>query len=58
MARFLHALSIALQDDKLEIPVTHRIPVAIMGSGLGADQTYSGDYDIQLSDKNMREKYD
>ena len=55
--RFLHALSIARRDDELEIPVTHRIPAAIMGSGLGADQTYSGDYDIQLFDKNMREKY-
>ncbi|MDH5461312.1 MAG: DUF4438 domain-containing protein [Candidatus Bathyarchaeota archaeon] len=56
--RFLHALSIAPEDDKLEIPVTHRIPAAIMGSGLGADQTYSGDYDIQLFDKSMSEKYD
>ena len=55
--RFLHTLSITPRDDKLEIPVTHRIPAAIMGSGLGADQTYSGDYDIQLFDKNMREKY-
>ncbi len=55
--RFLHALSTTPRDDKLEIPVTHRIPAAIMGSGLGADQTYSGDYDIQLFDKNMRKKY-
>ena len=44
--------------DKLEIPVTHIIPAAVMGSGLGADQTYSGDYDIQLFDKSTVKKYD
>ena len=53
----LHALSITPRDDKLEIPVTHKIPAAIMGSGLGANQTYSGDYDIQLFDENVRKKY-
>ena len=55
--RFLYALSIAQIDDKLEIPVTHKIPATIMGSGLGANQTYSGDYDIQLFDESMRKKY-
>lgn len=55
--RFLQALSITPRDDKLEIPVTHKIPAAIMGSGLGANQTYSGDYDIQLFDENMRKKH-
>ncbi len=55
--RFLHALSISQIDDKLEISVTHKIPAAIMGSGLGANQTYSGDYDIQLFDENARKKY-
>jgi len=43
--------------DKLEIPVTHEIPASIMGSGLGANQVYSGDYDIQLFDEKMRKKY-
>jgi hypothetical protein len=33
------------------------IPAAIMGSGLGASQTYSGDYDIQLFDENVIEQY-
>jgi len=28
-----------------------------MGSGLGANQTHSGDYDIQLFDENVREQY-
>lgn len=54
---FLEALDPKTNGDKLEIPVTHLIPAAIMGSGLGANQTYSGDYDIQLFDENAREQY-
>ena len=55
--RFLEAINPQPNGDKLEIPVTHIIPAAVMGSGLGADQTYSGDYDIQLFDKSTVEKY-
>jgi hypothetical protein len=54
---FLEALNPKSKDDKLEIPVTHKIPAAIMGSGLGANQTYSGDYDIQLFDENVQKEY-
>ncbi|MEM2995491.1 MAG: DUF4438 domain-containing protein [Candidatus Bathyarchaeia archaeon] len=55
--RFLEALNPQPNGDKLEIPVTHTIPAAIMGSGLGANQTYSGDYDIQLFDEATRKEY-
>ena len=55
--KFLEAISIKPVADKLEVPVTHIIPATIMGSGLGANQTYSGDYDIQLFDENMRAKH-
>ena len=55
--KFLEAIPIKPVDDQLEIPVTHTIPATIMGSGLGANQTYSGDYDIQLFDENMRVKH-
>jgi hypothetical protein len=48
--KFFEALDPKPNGDKLEVPVTHTIPAAIMGSGLGANQTYSGDYDIQLFD--------
>ena len=41
----------------LVVPVTHFIPAEIMGSGLGADNVYRGDYDIQLFDEEMVEKY-
>ncbi len=55
--RFLEALDPKPSGKKLEVPVTHVVPAAIMGSGLGADQTYSGDYDIQLFDENARNEF-
>jgi hypothetical protein len=54
---FLKALKPKVQGDKLEVPVTHLVPAAIMGSGLGANQTFSGDYDIQLFDEKVIEQY-
>jgi hypothetical protein len=54
---FLEALNPQPNGDKLEVSVTHTIPAAIMGSGLGANQTYSGDYDIQLFDEATRKEY-
>ena len=50
---FLKALNPKPKGDKLEIPVAHIVPAATMGSGLGANQTYSGDYDIQLFDEKV-----
>jgi hypothetical protein len=55
--RFLESLDPKPNGEKLEVPVTHMIPAAIMGSGLGASQTYSGDYDIQLFDEEVIEQY-
>jgi len=55
--RFLEAMKPKIKKDKLEVPVTHVIPASIMGSGLGANQTYSGDYDIQLFDEGVRKEY-
>ncbi|MGD6853103.1 MAG: DUF4438 domain-containing protein [Candidatus Bathyarchaeia archaeon] len=43
--------------EKLLVPVTHVVPAAIMGSGLGANQVNSGDYDIQLFDDAVVEQY-
>lgn len=45
------------KEDKLVVPVTHVVPAAIMGSGLGANQVNSGDYDIQLFDKAVVDQY-
>ena len=47
----------ARKDGKLEINVAKRVPAALMGSGLGASQCYSGDYDIQLFDEAVRDEY-
>ena len=54
----LDAWSIERKGDKLVAPVTHIVPAAIMGSGLGANQVNSGDYDIQLFDKAMVDQYE
>ena len=53
----LDTWNIEPKGDKLEVPVTHIVPAAIMGSGLGANQVNSGDYDIQLFDKAVVEQY-
>lgn len=41
----------------VEIPVTHVIPAALMGSGLGKANTFAGDYDIQMFDEATVEKH-
>jgi hypothetical protein len=45
-------------DGVLEVPVTHRVPAMIMGSGLGHPHSASGDYDIQLFDRKVVEEYE
>lgn len=41
----------------LAFPVTHIVPAAIMGSGLGSNHSYSGDYDIQMFDEKIVKKH-
>jgi Domain of unknown function (DUF4438) len=41
----------------LQVPVTHRVPARIMGSGVGKNTVWRGDYDIQLFDPEIRERY-
>jgi hypothetical protein len=55
---FLEAWNPQPNGDKLEVAVTHIVPAAIMGSGLGASQVNSGDYDIQLFDEKIVEQYE
>ncbi len=55
--RFLKTLNPKPHGNKLEIPVTHIVPAAVMGSGLGMNQAYSGDYDIQLFDEKVNKQY-
>ncbi|TET38067.1 MAG: DUF4438 domain-containing protein [Planctomycetota bacterium] len=42
---------------KLQIPVTAKVPAKIMGSGLGAQHTHRGDYDIQMFDRKTVKKW-
>lgn len=44
-------------DHAIQVPVTHLIPAGIMGSGLGKNSAWRGDYDIQLADSRARKKY-
>jgi hypothetical protein len=46
-----------LADGRLEVPVTHLVPARIMGSGIGASHSNSGDYDIQLFDAAIVEEF-
>ena len=54
---FLNKLNFSEENEKLVIPVTHKVPAKIMGSGLGADQVSSGDYDIQLFDEKTNKEF-
>jgi len=45
------------KSGRLKIKVTHLIPSALMGSGLGRVHTFSGDYDIQMFDPDTVEKH-
>jgi hypothetical protein len=47
---FLDAWGPESQGEVLRVPVAHCAPAAAMGSGLGRDNTFRGDYDINLFD--------
>ena len=53
----LQRLGLELAGGVLRVPVAHIVPAAIMGSGLGAQYTHRGDYDIQLFDPQMVEQH-
>lgn len=46
----LGAMSVETAKGRLVVGVTHVIPSALMGSGIGKVHAHSGDYDIQLLD--------
>lgn len=54
---FLKKWNIKSSKKKLQVPVTHLVPAKIMGSGLGATTCYSGDYDIQMFDREVVKTY-
>lgn len=50
-------LNIKENNGFLEVDVTHLVPAKIMGSGIGRDNVYRGDYDIQLFDKTSVKEF-
>jgi hypothetical protein len=56
--KLLMSIDMVDKGGKLEVPVTHIIPATVMGSGLGHNQVYTGDYDIQLFDEGTVLGYD
>jgi Domain of unknown function (DUF4438) len=55
--RLLARWPIRVETGRLIVPVTHRIPARLMGSGIGRNNVLRGDYDIQMSDPAMVERY-
>lgn len=55
--KLFDAMELDSEGDSLVVPVAHKIPARIMGSGLGSDQAYRGDYDIQMFDEATVEEY-
>jgi Domain of unknown function (DUF4438) len=55
--RLLTLWGMRARDGKLHVPVTHWVPAHAMGSGLGKNTAWRGDYDIQLADRATRQRY-
>jgi len=53
----LEKMNIQEVDGKLKIGVAKIAPASIMGSGLGASSSASGDYDITLFDEHTMDEY-
>jgi len=53
----LRAWGLYERERQLLVPITHTIPAALMGSGLGKNTAWRGDYDIQLADRRLRDRY-
>jgi hypothetical protein len=45
------------RDGVLQVRVTHTLPAAIIGSGLGKNNAWRGDFDIQLFDPATRQRH-
>ncbi len=55
--QLLRRWGLRVRDHQLTAPVTHFVPAAAMGSGLGKNSAWRGDYDIQLADPILRRRY-
>jgi hypothetical protein len=55
--RLLRRWGLVQRDGALQVPVTHLVPAQLMGSGLGRNTAWRGDYDIQLADPQARRRW-
>lgn len=55
--RLLRRWGLVERDGALQVPVTHFVPAQLMGSGLGRNTAWRGDYDIQLADRATRRRH-
>lgn len=55
--RLLGSWGLRVHGSHLHVPVTHLIPAALMGSGLGRSDGVLGDCDIQLSDARLMRRH-
>jgi hypothetical protein len=53
----LRRWGVASRGGALEVPVTHVLPAAVLGSGLGKNTVWRGDVDIQLFDAATRRRH-
>lgn len=49
----LEKMNLEIKNGKLEVPVAGVIPPELMGSGLGAASSYTGDYDLTTQDREF-----
>ncbi len=54
--RLLDVLGIVESDGGLEVPVVAEVPAMLMGSGIGHNDIFKGDYDIQTSEWSVIER--
>ncbi len=55
--KLLRKIPIKMRSKSLAVPVVATVPAELMGSGLGHNDSFKGDYDIQTSDPSVLKKY-
>lgn len=55
--RLLKKIPVKKKKKSLSVPVVAMAPAELMGSGMGHNDSFKGDYDIQTSDPKMIKKY-
>lgn len=55
--KLLKKIPIHSKGKSLQVPVVAKVPAELMGSGLGHNDSFKGDYDIQTSDPSVLKKY-